>query len=52
MILFWDLGFQLSFLATAGIIFLYPLWKENSFCQQDWFNQKGQIIRETLLSKF
>ena len=52
MILFWDLGFQLSFLATAGIIFLYPLWKENSFWQQDWFNQKGQIIRETLLSTF
>ncbi|MDO9580767.1 MAG: ComEC/Rec2 family competence protein [Bacteroidales bacterium] len=52
MILFWDLGFQLSFLATAGIIFLYPLWKENSFWQQDWFNQKGKIIRETLLSTF
>ena len=50
MILFWDLGFQLSFLATAGIIFLYPVWKENSFWQQDWFNQKGKIIRETLLS--
>ena len=52
MILFWDLGFQLSFLATTGIIFLYPLWKENSFWQQDWFNQKGKIIRETLLSTF
>ena len=50
MILFWDLGFQLSFLATAGIIFLYPTWKENLFWQQDWFNKKGKIIRETLLS--
>lgn len=52
LILFWDLGFQLSFLATAGIIFLYPLWKESPFWQQDWFNKKGQIIRETLLSTF
>ena len=52
LILFWDLGFQLSFLATAGIIFLYPIWKESEFWQQDWFNRKGQIIRETLLSTF
>ncbi len=52
LILFWDLGFQLSFLATAGIIFLYPIWKESKFWQQDWFNQKGQIIRETALSTF
>ena len=50
LVLFWDLGFQLSFLATAGIIFLYPIWKENSFWQKDWFNQKGKIIRETILS--
>lgn len=52
LILFWDLGFQLSFLATAGIIFLYPLWKESQFWQQDWFNKKGKIIRETVLSTF
>ncbi len=52
LVLFWDLGFQLSFLATAGIIFLYPIWKESPFWQQDWFNQKGQIIRETALSTF
>lgn len=52
LVLFWDLGFQLSFLATAGIIFLYPIWKESSFWQQDWFNQRGQIIRETVLSTF
>ncbi len=52
LVLFWDLGFQLSFLATAGIIFLYPLWKESQFWQQDWFNKKGQIIRETVLSTF
>jgi len=50
LILFWDLGFQFSFLATAGIIFLYPLWLESSFWQQDWFNQKGRIIRATVLS--
>ncbi len=50
LVLFWDLGFQLSFLATAGIIFLYPIWKESPFWQQDWFNKKGQIIRETVLS--
>jgi len=52
LILFWDLGFQLSFLATAGIIFLYPLWRESLFWQQDWFNKKGRIIRETVLSTF
>ena len=52
LVLFWDLGFQLSFLATAGIIFLYPIWKENQFWQKDWFNQKGKIIRETILSTF
>ena len=52
LILFWDLGFQLSFLATAGIIFLYPLWKESPFWQQDWFNKKGHIIKETVLSTF
>jgi len=52
VVMFWDLGFQLSFLATAGIIFLYPIWKESEFWQQDWFNRKGQIIRETLLSTF
>jgi competence protein ComEC len=52
LILFWDLGFQLSFLATAGIIFLYPIWKESKFWQQDLFNKKGQIIRETVLSTF
>jgi len=52
LILFWDLGFQLSFLATTGIIFLYPIWRENSFWQKDWFDKKGQIVRETLLSTF
>jgi len=52
LVLFWDLGFQLSFLATAGIIFLYPIWKESKFWQQDFFNKKGQIIRETVLSTF
>jgi len=52
LVLFWDLGFQLSFLATAGIIFLYPIWKESKFWQQDFFNKKGQIIKETVLSTF
>jgi len=52
LVLFWDLGFQLSFLATAGIIFLYPIWKESEFWQQDFFNKKGQIIRETALPTF
>ncbi|RLG10982.1 hypothetical protein DRN69_08330 [Candidatus Pacearchaeota archaeon] len=52
LVLFWDLGFQLSFLATAGIIFLYPIWKESEFWQQDFFNKKGQIIKETVLSTF
>lgn len=52
LILFWDLGFQFSFLSTAGIIFLYPLWSENSFWQQEWFNQRGRIIKQTVLSTF
>lgn len=50
LILFLDLGFQLSFLATAGIIFLYPLWSESSFWQQDWFSKKGRVVKETILS--
>jgi len=27
MLLRWDVGFQLSFLATLGIIYLYPFWE-------------------------
>jgi competence protein ComEC len=28
MLLRWDVGFQLSFLATLGIVYLYPFWEE------------------------
>lgn len=52
LILFWDLGFQFSFLATAGIILLYPIWQENSFWQKEWFAGKGKILKETMLASF
>jgi competence protein ComEC len=52
-LLFWDLGFQLSFLATAGILFFYSLWDQSSFWQHSLFNLKGMIvIKQTVLACF
>jgi len=52
-LLFWDLGFQLSFLATAGILFFYSLWDQSSFWQHSFFNLKGIIIiKQTVLACF
>ncbi|MDD3098218.1 MAG: ComEC/Rec2 family competence protein [Candidatus Pacebacteria bacterium] len=52
-LLFWDLGFQLSFLSTAGILFFYSRWEQSSFWQHSFFNLKGMIIiKQTVLACF
>jgi len=52
-LLFYDLGFQLSFLATAGILLFYPLWDGSPFWQQNIFNNSGgRIIKQTILCCF
>ncbi|MDD3491460.1 MAG: ComEC/Rec2 family competence protein [Candidatus Pacebacteria bacterium] len=52
-LLFYDLGFQLSFLATAGILLFYPIWDQGCFWQKSFFNnQAGQIFKQTILSCF
>jgi len=52
-LLFLDLGFQLSFLATAGILLFYPLWNRAPFWQQDFFhNWAAQIFKQTTLCCF
>jgi len=35
--LFWDIGFQLSFLATLGIIFLYPFFEKRIIQKNKFF---------------
>ncbi|MFA5360362.1 MAG: ComEC/Rec2 family competence protein [Candidatus Paceibacterota bacterium] len=53
LMLFLDLGFQLSFLATAGILLFYPLWSQSSFWQRDFLNNRGaQIVKQTVISCF
>jgi len=44
-----SLGFQLSFLATAGIIFLYPIWARKSFWQKKFFQGSGSWLMMTVL---
>jgi competence protein ComEC len=52
-LLFWDLGFQISFLSTAGILFFYSRWEQSSFWQHSFFNLKGMIIiKQTVLACF
>ena len=52
-LLFYDLSFQLSFLATTGILLFYPIWSQARFWQQDVFNNLGgKIIKETAISCF
>ena len=52
-LLFYDLGFQLSFLATTGILLFYPIWSQASFWQQGIFNNSGgKIVKETIISCF
>jgi len=44
-----SLGFQLSFLATTGIIFLYPIWARKSFWQKRFFQGSGSWLMMTVL---
>src|SRR3989338_1795479 len=45
LILRYDVGFQLSFLATAGLLYLSPLWRQAKWLHwlPNWFN-----LRDTL----
>jgi len=49
LILLNSLSFQLSFLATGGILLLYPLEEESSFWQKNIFSGLGQWLELTLL---
>jgi competence protein ComEC len=49
LVLFFDLGFQLSFLAALGIILFYPLLKQQNFWQSEIFTGAAGILRDTLL---
>lgn len=44
-----DLGFQLSVLATLGIVYLYPLFEKRSFWQKDIFKNQLAFLKETML---
>ncbi len=50
-ILFWDISFQLSFIATMGIIYLLPLLEKLTPKWQEGFGLKG-IILATLSATF
>jgi len=43
LLLRYDAGFQLSFLATLGIVYLYPLFEKN------FFSGEQNILKETIL---
>jgi competence protein ComEC len=47
LLLRWDIGFQLSFLATIGIVFLYPLF-ENYFIKNHKVMGLGELIFLTI----
>ncbi|HLC69733.1 MAG TPA: ComEC/Rec2 family competence protein [Patescibacteria group bacterium] len=55
-ILLWDAGFQLSFLATIGLVYIGPILKEKIFNKQiffksskrAWFNAIAEIFVSTL----
>ncbi|MFA5392465.1 MAG: ComEC/Rec2 family competence protein [Candidatus Paceibacterota bacterium] len=47
-----DLGFQLSVLATLGIVYLYPVFEKRSFWQKDIFKRQLAFLKETLLLSF
>lgn len=44
LLLRYDAGFQLSFLATLGIVWLYPLFEKN------FFESEQNILKETILA--
>ncbi|MCX6811077.1 MAG: ComEC/Rec2 family competence protein, partial [Candidatus Berkelbacteria bacterium] len=47
-----DFGFQLSVLATLGIIFLYPVFEKRPFWQKDIFKGQLAFLKEILLLSF
>ncbi len=47
-----DFGFQLSVLATLGIVYLYPLFEKRAFWQKDIFKGQLTFLKETLLLSF
>jgi competence protein ComEC len=48
LLLRWDIGFQLSFLATLGVVYLYPVF-EGYFIQKEAMGSFLILILETLL---
>lgn len=48
-IIFNDLGFQLSVLATLGIIYFYPLIEHWPFWQKEIFQNQLHLLKETLI---
>lgn len=49
LILAKSLSFQLSFLATGGIVLLYPLINRSPFWQKEFFLNKGRWLKLTFL---
>jgi len=47
-----DFGFQLSVLATLGIVYLYPVFEKRPFWQKDIFKKQLTFLKETLLLSF
>ena len=47
-----DFGFQLSVLATLGIVYLYPLFEKWPFWQKDIFKGRSAFLKETMLLSF
>ncbi|MGC8651085.1 MAG: ComEC/Rec2 family competence protein [Minisyncoccia bacterium] len=51
-IIFNDLGFQLSVLATLGIIYFSPLISHWSFWQKEIFQNQFHLLKDTLILSF
>ena len=47
-----DFGFQLSVLATLGIVYLYPVFEKWPFWQNNIFKKELVFLKETLLLSF
>lgn len=52
MLLRWDVGFQLSFLATLGIIYVYPILERYLINKDKFYTGTKKIVSETLLLTF
>jgi len=51
-IIFEDFGFQLSVLATLGIVYFYPVLEKWPFWQKDIFKSQLAFLKETMLLSF